>query len=235
MRLLIVEDEPAIAEVVVAYARREGYETLWAADGEAAMSHWKSEGADLVVLDLMLPKLSGLEVCRRIRARSSVPIVMLTARSSEDDVVAGLDAGADDYVGKPFSPRVLMARIRAHLRPARESREAVGSGGLVRVGGRIEVDPQRVEIRKDGSAVPVTRSEFLVFSTLASRPVRTWSRDDIIRVALGDDYEGFDRTVDTYVKNLRRKLAEPGHENGWIRTVYGFGYRIDDADPEERS
>ncbi|RRD64504.1 response regulator transcription factor [Fretibacterium sp. OH1220_COT-178] len=235
MRLLIVEDEPAIAEVVVAYAAREGYETLWAADGEAAMSHWKSEGADLVVLDLMLPKLSGLEVCRRIRARSSVPIVMLTARGSEDDVVAGLDAGADDYVGKPFSPRVLMARIRAHLRPARESREAVGSGGLVRVGGRIEVDPQRVEIRKDGSAVPVTRSEFLVFSTLASRPVRTWSRDDIIRVALGDDYEGFDRTVDTYVKNLRRKLAEPGHENGWIRTVYGFGYRIDDADPEERS
>ncbi|MDO4787208.1 MAG: response regulator transcription factor [Fretibacterium sp.] len=235
MRLLIVEDEPAIAEVVAAYAAREGYETLWAADGEAAMSHWKSEGADLVVLDLMLPKLSGLEVCRRIRARSSVPIVMLTARGSEDDVVAGLDAGADDYVGKPFSPRVLMARIRAHLRPARESREAVGSGGLVRVGGRIEVDPQRVEIRKDGSAVPVTRSEFLVFSTLASRPVRTWSRDDIIRVALGDDYEGFDRTVDTYVKNLRRKLAEPGHENGWIRTVYGFGYRIDDADPEERS
>lgn len=234
MRLLIVEDEPAIAEVVAAYAAREGYETLWAADGEAAMSHWKSEGADLVVLDLMLPKLSGLEVCRRIRARSSVPIVMLTARGSEDDVVAGLDAGADDYVGKPFSPRVLMARIRAHLRPARESREAAGSGGLVRVGGRIEVDPQRVEIRKDGSAVPVTRSEFLVFSTLASRPVRTWSRDDIIRVALGDDYEGFDRTVDTYVKNLRRKLAEPGHENGWIRTVYGFGYRIDDADPEER-
>lgn len=235
MRLLIVEDEPAIAEVVAAYAAREGYETLWAADGEAAMSHWKSEGADLVVLDLMLPKLSGLEVCRRIRARSSVPIVMLTARGSEDDVVAGLDAGADDYVGKPFSPRVLMARIRAHLRPARESREAAGSGRLVRVGGRIEVDPQRVEIRKDGSAVPVTRSEFLVFSTLASRPVRTWSRDDIIRVALGDDYEGFDRTVDTYVKNLRRKLAEPGHENGWIRTVYGFGYRIDDADPEERS
>lgn len=233
MKILVVEDEPAIAEVVVAYARREGYETLWAADGEAALALWE-EGADLVVLDLMLPKLSGMEVCRRIRARSSVPIVMLTARGSEDDVVAGLDAGADDYVGKPFSPRVLMARIRAHLRPARESR-GEDSGGLVRVGGRIEIDPQRVEIRKDGSAIPVTRSEFLVFSTLASRPVRTWSRDDIIRVALGDDYEGFDRTVDTYVKNLRRKLAEPGHENGWIRTVYGFGYRIDDADPEERS
>lgn len=235
MRLLIVEDEPAIAEVVAAYAAREGYETRWAADGEAAMSHWESEGADLVVLDLMLPKLSGVEVCRRIRERSSVPIVMLTAKGSEDDVVAGLDAGADDYVSKPFSPRVLMARVRAHLRPLREAKGGSGGNGAsLWIGGRIEIDPERVEVRKDGAAVPVTRSEFLVLSTLASRPVRTWSRDDIIRVALGDDYEGFDRTVDTYVKNLRRKLAEPGHENGWIRTVYGFGYRIDDSDTEER-
>lgn len=236
MRVLIVEDEAAIAEVVAAYAAREGYETLWAADGEAAMSLWESEGADLVVLDLMLPKLNGVEVCRRIRARSSVPILMLTAKGSEDDVVAGLDAGADDYVSKPFSPRVLMARIRAHLRPFREAKGGSGGGGSsLWIGGRIEIDPERVEVRKDGAAVPVTRSEFLVLSTLASHPVRTWSRDDIIRVALGDDYEGFDRTVDTYVKNLRRKLAEPGHENGWIRTVYGFGYRIDDSGPEERS
>ena len=233
MRLLIVEDEAAITEVVAAYAAREGYAARWAADGEAAMSLWESEGADLVVLDLMLPRLSGTEVCRRIRARSSVPIVMLTAKGSEDDVVAGLDAGADDYVSKPFSPRVLMARIRAHLRPPRESRG--GGASLLRIGGRIEIDPERVEVRKDGAPVPVTRSEFLILSTLASRPLRTWSRDDVIRVALGDDYEGFDRTVDTYVKNLRRKLAEPGHENGWIRTVYGFGYRIDDADAEERS
>ena len=236
MRLLIVEDEAAIAEVVAAYAAREGYETRWAADGEAAVSLWESEGAELVILDLMLPKLNGVEVCRRIRARSSVAIVMLTAKGSEDDVVAGLDAGADDYVTKPFSPRVLMARVRAHLRPLREARVGNGAGGAsLWAGGRIEIDPERVEVRKDGIAVPVTRSEFLVLSTLASRPVRTWSRDDIIRVALGEDYEGFDRTVDTYVKNLRRKLAEPGHENGWIRTVYGFGYRIDDSDEEERS
>jgi DNA-binding response OmpR family regulator len=96
-------------------------------------------------------------------------------------------------------------------------------------GGRIEIDPERVEIRKDGVSIPVTRSEFLIFSTLASRPIRTWSREEIIRAALGDDYEGFDRTIDTYIKNLRKKLAEPGHENGWIRTVYGFGYCLDDT------
>lgn len=230
MRLLIVEDEAAIAEVVTAYAKREGYETLWAPDGETAMRLWEEEGADLVVLDLMLPKLSGEEVCRRIRNSSSVPIVMLTARGGEADVVAGLDLGANDYVAKPFSPRVLMARIRAHLRPSRDARGQTGKAGQpLCIDGRIEIDPERVELRKDGVPVPVTRSEFLIFSTLASHPIRTWSRDEIIRNALGDDFDGFDRTVDTYIKNLRKKLAEPGHENGWIRTVYGFGYRLDDS------
>ena len=230
MKLLIVEDEPTIAEVVAAYAKRDGYETQWAADGETAMELWERDGADLVVLDLMLPKLSGEEVCRRIRARSStVPIIMLTARGAEADVVAGLDEGANDYVSKPFSPRVLMARIRAQLRPIAESHAKTSGAPLIRcAGGRIEIDMDRVELRKDGVPVQMTRSEFLIFATLSSRPVRTWSRDDIIRAALGDDYDGFDRTVDTYVKNIRKKLAEPGHENGWIRTVYGFGYRLDD-------
>ena len=233
MKILIVEDEPAIAEVVAAYAQREGYETSWAPDGLTAMALWESEGADLVVLDLMLPKLRGEEVCRRIRARSQVPIIMLTAKGGETDVVSGLDEGANDYVSKPFSPRVLMARIRAQLRPAREARpKSEGAAPLLCAGGRIEIDLERVELRKDGTPIPVTRSEFLIFSTLASRPIRTWSRDEIIRTALGEDYEGFDRTVDTYIKNLRKKLAEPGHENGWIRTVYGFGYRLDDAETQ---
>lgn len=233
MKILIVEDEPSIAEVVAAYARREGFETVWAADGESAMELWERDGADLVVLDLMLPRLNGEEVCRRIRARSQVPIIMLTARGSEVDVVAGLDEGANDYVSKPFSPRVLMARIRAQLRPMRETRpKSEGAAPVQCAGGRIAIDSERVEIRKDGVPIPVTKSEFLIFSTLASRPIRTWSREEIIRAALGEDYEGFDRTIDTYIKNLRKKLAEPGHENGWIRTVYGFGYSFDDM--EER-
>ncbi|MDR3230973.1 MAG: response regulator transcription factor [Synergistaceae bacterium] len=227
MKLLIVEDEPAIADVIGAYAAREGYQTRWAADGEAALELWKDDSFDLVLLDLMLPKLTGEEVCRRIRAGSGVPIIMLTARGSENDIIAGLDAGADDYVVKPFSPRVLMARVRACLRKNGDAQDDMKS--ILRVGSRIEVDPNRVEIRKDGQPISVTRNEFLIFSTLAVPPVRTWSRDDIIRAALGDEYDGFDRTVDTYIKNLRKKLAEPGHENGWIQTVHGFGYKIDDS------
>ena len=225
MKILIVEDEASIAEVVSAYARREGYETVTAADGLEALEIFERDEIDLIILDLMLPKLNGEEVCRRIREKSSVPIIMLTAKSSESDVVYGLDTGANDYVSKPFSPRVLMARVRAQLR-LRETRDNIASGAYA--GGRIEIDPERVEIRKDGTPIPVTKSEFLIFSTLVSRPIRTWSREEIIRTALGDDYEGFDRTIDTYVKTLRKKLAEPGHENGWIKTVYGFGYRFDD-------
>ena len=225
MKILIVEDEPSIAEVVSAYAKREGYDTVTASDGMSALEIFDRDEISLVILDLMLPKLSGEEVCRRIREKSQVPIIMLTAKTSESDVVYGLDTGANDYVAKPFSPRVLMARIRAQLRPS-ATRDNIASGFCA--GGRIEIDPERVEIRKDGKPITVTKSEFLIFSTLASRPIRTWSREEIIRSALGDDYDGFDRTIDTYVKNLRKKLAEPGHENGWIKTIYGFGYRFDD-------
>lgn len=226
MKILIVEDEPSIAEVVSAYAKREGYDTVIARDGYEAIEYFERDEFNLIILDLMLPKLNGEEVCRRIKAKSSVPVIMLTAKSSESDVVEGLDSGANDYVTKPFSPRVLMARIRAQLRP-KEIRESIASGTYA--DGRIEIDSERVEIRKDGTPIQVTKSEFLIFSTLVSKPIRTWSREEIIRTALGDDYDGFDRTIDTYVKNLRKKLAEPGHENGWIKTVYGFGYRFDDG------
>ncbi len=226
MKILIVEDEASIAEVVSAYAKRDGYETVIASDGLEALEIFERGGIDLVILDLMLPKLNGEEVCRRIREKSSsVPIIMLTAKSSESDVVEGLDTGANDYISKPFSPRVLMARVRVQLRP-KEIRDNISSGSYA--DGRIEIDPERVEIRKDGTPIPVTKNEFLIFSTLVSKPIRTWSREEIIRAALGEDYDGFDRTIDTYVKNLRKKLAEPGHENGWIKTVYGFGYRFDD-------
>ena len=227
MKILIVEDEKTIAEVVSAYANREGYETVIAHDGLEALEIFERDEIDLIILDLMLPKLNGEEVCRRVRAKSSVPVIMLTAKSGESDVVEGLDSGANDYVSKPFSPRVLMARVRAQLRP-KDNKEIRNIASGTYADGRIEIDPERVEIRKDGTPIPVTKSEFLIFSTLVSKPIRTWSREEIIRSALGEDYDGFDRTIDTYVKNLRKKLAEPGHENGWIKTVYGFGYRFDD-------
>ncbi len=230
MRILIVEDEKLISDAIAAYVAREKYEAVCAYDGEQALEIWDAESGnfDLIVLDLMLPKISGQEICRRIREKnSSVPIIMLTARSGESDVVEGLDAGANDYVTKPFSPRVLMARIRAQLRLQNSGNVRKNFTSTICCDGRVEIDSERVEIRKDGVPVQVTKSEFLIFSTLASRPIRTWSREEIIRSALGDDYEGFDRTVDTYIKNLRKKLAEAGHENGWISTVHGFGYRLD--------
>lgn len=230
-KILIVEDEPSISEAVEAYIKRAGYVTLTAFDGQEALKLWQEQQPDLIVLDLMLPKLSGVDVCKIIRAENSqVPIIMLTAKSSDADVVNGLDSGANDYMSKPFSMRVLLARIRAQLRQGDlNSGESNLNNNIIKcAGGRIEVDKSRIEIRKDGVPVQVTKSEFLVFAALASQPIKTWSRDEIIQAALGDDYDGFDRTIDAYIKNLRRKLAEPDHKNGWINTVHGFGYRLED-------
>ena len=231
-KILIVEDEPSISEAVEAYIKRAGYDTLTAFDGQEALKLWQEQQPDLIVLDLMLPKLSGVDVCKIIRAENSqVPIIMLTAKSSDADVVNGLDSGANDYVSKPFSMRVLLARIRAQLRQGdlNSGENNLNNNNVIKcAGGRIEVDKSRIEIRKDGVPVQVTKSEFLVFAALASQPIKTWSRDEIIQAALGDDYDGFDRTIDAYIKNLRRKLAEPDHKNGWINTVHGFGYRLED-------
>jgi len=231
-KILIVEDEPSISEAVEAYIKRAGYDTLTAFDGQEALKLWQEQQPDLIVLDLMLPKLNGVDVCKIIRAENSqVPIIMLTAKSSDADIVNGLDSGANDYMSKPFSMRVLLARIRAQLRQGdlNSGESNLNNNNIIKcAGGRIEVDKSRIEIRKDGVPVQVTKSEFLVFAALASQPIKTWSRDEIIQAALGDDYDGFDRTIDAYIKNLRRKLAEPDHKNGWINTVHGFGYRLED-------
>ena len=231
-KILIVEDEPSISEAVEAYIKRAGYVTLTAFDGQEALKLWQEQQPDLIVLDLMLPKLNGVDVCKIIRAENSqVPIIMLTAKSSDADIVNGLDSGANDYMSKPFSMRVLLARIRAQLRQGdlNSGESNSNNNNIIKcAGGRIEVDKSRIEIRKDGVPVQVTKSEFLVFAALASQPIKTWSRDEIIQAALGDDYDGFDRTIDAYIKNLRRKLAEPDHKNGWINTVHGFGYRLED-------
>ena len=229
MRILIVEDEKTISDVISAYLRKEGYETDSALDGLRALelfneSRNNNAPYDLIILDLMLPLLSGEEVCKKIRLSSNVPIIMLTAKGSESDVIAGLDAGADDYVIKPFSPRVLVARVRAHLRGSIVS-EASGDNSVVMRIGDIDIDMTAREVRKSGKAINVTRNEFLVLSTLASKPEKTFSRDELISKAFGDDYDGFDRTIDTYVKNLRKKLAGDNNHD-CIRTVHGFGYRI---------
>ncbi|MCL1940536.1 MAG: response regulator transcription factor [Synergistaceae bacterium] len=230
MRILIVEDEKAISDVISAYLKKEGYETDAAPDGLRALELFnegrnKNAPHDLIILDLMLPRLPGEEVCKQIRASSNVPIIMLTAKGSESDVIAGLDAGADDYVIKPFSPRVLVARVRAHLRGS-SGYENAGDNSIVIKIGDLDIDLTAREIRRGEKAINVTRNEFLVFSTLASKPEKTFSRDELISKAFGDDYDGFDRTIDTYVKNLRRKLGDDNNNSGYIRTVHGFGYRV---------
>ena len=223
-KILIVEDEKLIADVEKAYLLREGYEADIASDGIEALDMFNKEAYDLVLLDLMLPGMKGESVCREIRKSSSIPIIMVTARSGEDDVIAGLDAGADDYIIKPFSPRVLMARIRANLRGTLSS--GSGNAEIINVGESITIDTEKFTVTKNGEDIPVTKNEFMLFSKMASRPDKTWTRDELITYALGDGYEGFERSIDSYVKNIRKKLADPEHENGYIHTVHGFGYRI---------
>lgn len=224
MKILIVEDEKSIADVEKAYMLREGFEAEIATDGIEALRMFNEGAYDLVILDLMLPGMKGESVCREIRRSSSVPIIMVTAKSAEDDVIAGLDAGADDYIIKPFSPRVLMARIRANLRGSASFDQE--SGETMTVGDDLIIDTSSFTVTKNGEDIPLTKNEFMIFSKMASRPEKTWTRDELINYALGYEYEGFERSIDSYIKNIRKKLADPEHENGYIKTVHGFGYRV---------
>ena len=226
MNILIIEDERAIAEVEKAYIERDGHNAEIAGDGVTGLAMFNSGNFDLVLLDLMLPGMAGADVCTEIRRKSTAPIIMVTAKSGEDDIVAGLDAGADDYIVKPFSPRILMARIRANLR---RGGEEGASTGLIKVGSSLVIDPQNFTVKKNGEEISLTRNEFMILSKMASRPEKTWSRDDLITYALGYEYEGFERSIDSYIKNIRKKLCDAEHDNGYIRTVHGFGYKISDV------
>ena len=223
-KILIVEDEKAIADVEKAYIIREGFDADTASDGAEALRMFNEGSYDLVLLDLMLPGIKGERVCEEIRRSSGVPIIMVTAKSGEDDVIAGLDAGADDYIIKPFSPRVLMARIRANLRNI--DHPVNGNSEIINIGHDIEIDNEKLTVTKKGEEISLTKNEFMIFAKMASRPEKTWTRDELINYALGYEYEGFERSIDSYIKNIRKKLADPEHENGYIKTVHGFGYRV---------
>jgi len=221
--ILVIDDERKIRDVVRSYLERDGYSVLVADSGEAALEIFERAHPDLLVLDLMLPGLSGEGVARSIRDHSDVPIIMLTAKASEDDRVAGLRTGADDYLVKPFSPRELVARVDAVLR-----RSSGGSGdtGLSFDGGRLLIDHESREVTVDGSAVDLTRSEFDLLHALASRPGRVYSRYELVTKVQGYDYEGYERTIDAHVKNLRRKLGDDPRRPTFIVTVTGVGYKL---------
>jgi DNA-binding response OmpR family regulator len=222
-RILVVEDETRIAEVVQEYLERDGHMVVRAATGGDALDAAARRRPDLVVLDLGLPDMSGEDVCRRLREVSDVPIIMLTARDAEEDLVRGLQLGADDYVTKPFSPRELTARVRALLRRAQAENEPQADV-LERAGGRLFIDGARRRVTLDGSVVELTESEFRLLRTLARFPGRVYSRFELIEKVQGYDFEGYERTVDAHVKNVRRKLGDDARAPHLIRTVYGRGY-----------
>jgi len=223
LRVLVVDDEEKTVASVRLYLEHAGFDVSSAGDGRTALALARAQPTpDLIVLDLMLPGLDGLEVCRRLREESAVPIIMLTARSSEEDRLEGLDLGADDYVVKPFSPRELAARVRAVLR---RSSGATAEGPPIRVGGLI-VDPARHEVTVDGRSVALTPREFRLLEVLARAPGRAFTRSELVERAFGADSEALDRTIDAHVVNLRRKIEDdPGHP-ARVETVFGVGYRL---------
>ncbi len=225
--VLILEDDPHTVEVVQLYLRRDGHHVLSATDGIAGLSLAREAQPDLIILDLMLPGMDGLEICRILRQESDVPIVMLTARADEEDRLAGLDLGADDYVTKPFSPRELAARIRAVLR--RSARDEL-EGGAARLDYEsISMEMRQRTVHVDGTQIHLTPTEIRLLALLMREPGRTFSRDQIIDRVFGYDFEGFDRTVDSHVYSLRRKLEAAAGDKKYIHTIYGVGYRLGDA------
>ena len=219
--ILVVEDEKKISGIVKAYLEKEGYRVSLAETGKAALKSLK-ESPDLVILDLMLPDMQGEELCSIIREDSDVPVIMLTAKSGEEDRIKGLGIGADDYVIKPFSPRELVARVKAHLRRAVKTRRKIYSynkGGL-----RINIENH--EVFRDSSPITMTPTEFRILVSLAENAGRVLSRDQLVNIVLGYDFEGYDRTIDAHVKNLRHKVEKNSKSPEFIQTVYAMGYKF---------
>jgi DNA-binding response OmpR family regulator len=219
--ILIIEDEKKISGIVKAYLEKEQYDVTIAETGEQALSILK-KGFSLVILDLMLPDMDGEEICRLIREGSDMPVLMLTAKSGENDKIAGLGIGADDYVVKPFSPRELVARVKAHLRRSRKSRKEILSFNQ----GSLKINIANYEVFREKQHVVMTPTEFKILIALAENPGRVLTRDQIVNLVQGYDFEGYDRTIDAHVKNLRHKVEKHSKEPEFIKTVYGVGYKF---------
>ena len=223
-KILVVDDELDIVKVVRAYLEQASFRVITASDGQQALAVFHHEQPDLIVLDLNLPKMDGLDVCRAIRRESSVPIIMLTARAEETDRLIGLEIGADDYIVKPFSPREVVARVRAVLRrtaPPAEPPSIIAIGALT-------IDPIKHEVQLHGRSIDVTPSEFKILLALAAQPGRAFSRMELLDAAQGEAYEGYERSIDVHIKNLRQKLGDEPRDPTYVLTVYGVGYKFND-------
>ncbi|MEQ4488143.1 MAG: response regulator transcription factor [Dehalococcoides mccartyi] len=220
-RILIVEDDAKTVELVRLYLARDGYRVLAASDGITGLNIARQNKPDLIILDIMLPGMNGIEICRQLRLESGVPVIMLTAKTSDDDKLEGLDTGADDYITKPFSPRELAARVRAILRrlPGTRTPEIIKCGQLT-------LDFTRHQVTLNGAGVKLTAVELKLLGAMAAEPGRVFSRSQLIEQALGYDFDGFDRTIDVHIGNLRRKLRLNKTNTCFIQTIYGAGYRF---------
>ena len=221
-KILVVDDEKRIVEILQAYLERDGYWVIAAYDGRSALELARSNSPDLVILDLMLPEVSGWDVCRELRRESDVPIIMLTARDDTTDKIIGLELGADDYVTKPFEPKEIISRVRAVLR--RGERKAVSKSTLNI--GEIMIDTNKRLVRRGDQNIELTPIEFDLLRVMAENPGRVYSRMQLLDKVQGDAYEGYERTVDSHIKNLRKKLELDPEHPVYIITIYGVGYKL---------
>jgi DNA-binding response OmpR family regulator len=231
-KILIVDDEEKILEIVKSYLVMAGFDVLCAKNGKTALEYFENKTIDFVLLDLMLPDLAGEEICKKIRAPapagygSTVPIIMLTAKVDEASIIHGLNIGADDYITKPFSPRELVARVKAALRRTGE-KAAAAPGRLIRRD--LLIDTEARTVTRSGTEINLTAKEYKILALLAGRPEKIYTRDEIIEQALGDGFDGFDRAVDTHIKKLRSKIGDDPKTPQYILTVYGMGYRFQNS------
>lgn len=223
--ILIVDDEKKILEIVEAYFKKEGFNVFTAVDGEMAFEIFKDNIIHLVVLDLMLPKLSGEEICERMRAVSDIPIIMLTAKTDVEDRIQGLSIGADDYLTKPFSVRELVSRVNALLRRSYRG-ESPLADHIILNGRDLEIDIKKFEVKKKGELVNLTPNEFKILKVLLTNPGQVFTREQLLENAFGMDFQGFDRTIDTHIKNIRQKIEDNPKKPIYINSIYGVGYKF---------
>ncbi|KNF07026.1 two component transcriptional regulator [Gottschalkia purinilytica] len=224
-KILVVDDEDKITDVVASYLEKEGYDVITSSDGKEALEIFNREEIHLIILDLMLPNISGEEICTKIRNVSDVPIIMLTAKVEEDNKIEGLAIGADDYVTKPFSVRELVGRVKALIRRSYKEENPVADY-LTFNDGDLEVFIDKFEVKKKGKKVSLTASEFKVLKILLTNPRQVFTRDMLIEKALGMDYDGYNRTIDTHIKNIRQKIEDDPKKPKYVLTVYGVGYKF---------
>ena len=221
--ILVVEDEVKIMEFIESYLKNSGYEVLMAGSGREAEEKLREGKPDMLLLDLMLPDKSGEEILKNLRKTSRMPVIILTAKSSEESVIHGLDIGADDYITKPFSPRQMVARVNALFR---RTEKEEGGETLTFGGGKLIINTVNYRVIKEGEDILLTPSEFKLLTTLAKRTTKVFTREELIMVAFDGDYAGFDRTIDSHIKNLRAKLEDNPKEPEYILTIRGVGYKF---------